>query len=135
MKTMKTKKCIYILFVILVGMMCVSCGWFSKSDDPLTAMNALAMDAELHADEWSESEMKEKFTRSMEIWKTFNDRKKDFDKDDFRTIRKDHKIFVEAISKTSVGKDLIKEGYFKKEFLEGEEYLKELIDYYGKVSD
>ena len=132
---MKTKKCINILLVILLALSCVSCRWLSKSDNPLTAMNALAWDAERNADEWCESEMKEKFARSNEIIKTFNEKKKDYDKDDFRQLLKDHEYFIRAIAKTKVGKDLKKEDYFEDEFRKHEEIFKELAEYFGPVDN
>lgn len=134
---MKIKKCINIL-IILLSMSCVSCSWLSKSDNPMTAMNALAWDAERNADKWSESEMKEKFARSNEIIKNFNEKKKDYDKDDFRQLIKDHEYFCKAIAKTKVGKELKEEGYFEDEIKKNTEIMeimKELSEYYGPVND
>lgn len=120
---------------MLVGMTCASCSLGSKSSEPLMAMNALAMDAELHADDWSESTMKEKFARSNEIIKTFNEKKKNYDKDDLRQLSKDHEYFIKAIVKTKVGEKLKKEGYFEDEFKKNTEIFKELAEYFGPVGD
>ena len=132
---MKTKKCINILLVILLGMSCASCSWFAKSDDPLLAMNALAIDAERNAENWSTDELKEKQKRSVEILSTFNDKKEDYDKDDFRTIVKDLKRFLKAIDKTPADKELRREGFYKEgDVMEkAQKVSKELSDYFGKV--
>ena len=131
---MKTKKCIYILFVILLGLTCVSCSRVSKSSDPLLAMSALAIDAERHADDWSANELKEKQRRSVEILSKFNDKKKDYNKDDFRTILKDLKLFSKAIEKSPAYKEQKKERYVDEELKEkGSKISKELVDYFGKV--
>lgn len=133
---MKTRKIIRILCVMLVSMACVSCNWLSNSDDPLIAMKALADEAERDAKNWSVSELKEKQDRTVEILSTFNEKKKDYDKDDFREILKDLKRFAKAIDKTPADKELRRSGYYDEEKASKEKaskISKELIDYFGKV--
>lgn len=133
---MKTKKCINMLFVVLVSMAFVSCSWLAKSDDPLLAMNALAIDAERNAENWSASELKEKQDRAVEILGIFNDKKKDYDKDDFRTIFNDLQRFGKAIDRTPADKELRREGYYDEERSMKEKaqiISKELAEYYGSL--
>ena len=133
---MKTKRCINMLFVVLVSMVFVSCSWLAKSDDPLLAMNALAIDAERNAKNWSASELKEKQDRAVEILGIFNDKKKDYDKDDFRTIFNDLQRFGKAIDRTPADKELRREGYYDEERSMKEKaqiISKELAEYYGSL--
>lgn len=122
---------------MLVCMMGISCTnallGGSDSDDPLVAMESLADEAESDADDWSKSEMKEKFERSVEIMKNFADKKKDYKKDDLRTLSKNLKRFLKAIDKTDVSRELQAEGYYTDMREEASEVVKELADYFGKV--
>ena len=134
---MKTRSFSMMVLTMLFCVMGISCTnallGGSDSDDPLVAMESLADEAESDADNWSKSEMKEKFERSVDILRNFADKKKDYKKDEYRTLTKNLKRFLKAIDKTDVSRELQSDGYYTDMRDEVSEVAKELVDYFGKV--